>query len=802
MRISLFPDAFDEVPRPWEGSWEELAQQFAEHDYTHMVKEECPAFSPASYPKGCPSREKDRVVEVSAFVVDADNLDEAAAGRLFEIIEDLGLCAVLYTTWRHSEVAPLSKFRVIVPLSRPVPGLSWDAFWIRAASLFPGLCDSQCRDASHIYFGPFAPPGTEADNFVHFFEGNPLDVEEVLELDAVEAAAAAPSEPQAPLKREQFEKFAKNLARRKSDERRSDLGELLLKVLNGESFADVGQRDNVLFKLAIVLGERFHDCTPESIAEHFHLSLDRMEKLHGEPAGWAVRAVGRMAYKLRRVQDGVRAEHVKEQDQQKQRIREAFKNGRSEPYSLDELNSFGENIGKRWIIQRGGSFYFFVNGGYVGPFTKDDMQAAADRELAPAISAGVSLYRVSKDGGVAPKGITQLVQQYGTVAQKTVLDLRAQVARYDDAERTIVEAPCPMRKLTPTFHQEIDDWLFLLAGDKYEDLKTWLAAVTYLQEPCVALFLTGLKGTGKSLLALGVSRIWTTSRPTPLEEVFSDFNETLASCPLCFADEQLPKDHRGFAKNAELRIHIQATRRPLKRKFQPNATLEGATRTIVAANSEDVLSTQENLSAFDIDAIIDRYFHALAQPEAKVYLENTDTSLWVEGDLIAEHVLWLVENHPWERRGRFLIKSEDQGLQRQLVTRTGVRSSICQWLVGYLLSPGKFDNDARGHNLVRIDNTRLLVNAQGIIECWDHYVKNEKCPFTGHLSSDLIALCKNVPRVRLENDEGKRVNYRVFNVDNLIAWAERTGFADKEAIEAALAKDTKIQKIVQKRMEN
>jgi hypothetical protein len=798
MRISLFPNAFDEVPRHWEGTWPELVEQLSHHDFTYTIKEQCPALSPACYPDGCPSREKDRVAEVSAFVVDADNLDEDQVARLFETVEELGLCAVLYTTWSHVAAAPKSKLRVIVPLSRPVPGISWDGFWVRAASLFPGLCDPACRDASHIYFGPFAPPGTEEHNFVHVFEGKPLDVEQVLKLDAGVAAAVAPPEPQAPLKREQFEKFAKNLSRKKSDEYRSDLGELLLRVLNGESFADAGQRDNVLFKLSLVLGERFADRTPESIAEHFLLSLDRMEKLHGEPVGWAARAVERMAYKVRRAQEGVRVEKEKEKDKQTQRIREAFRNGRSDPYSLGELESFGPAIAKRWIIQRGGSFYFFVNGGYEGPYTKDDVLGAADRALAPAISAGVSLYRVSKDGGVVPKSAVELVRQYGTVAQKTVLDLRAQVARYDDAERTIIEAPCPMRKIKPTFHQEIDDWLFLMAGDKYEDLKTWLAAVTYLQEPCVALFLTGLKGTGKSLLALGVSRIWTTSRPTPLEEVFSDFNETLASCPLCFADEQLPKDHRGFAKNADLRIHIQATRRPLKRKFQPNATLEGATRTIVAANSEDVLSTQENLSAFDIDAIIDRYFHILTQAEANAYLANTNTSRWVEGDLIAEHVLWLVDNHPWERRGRFLIKVEDQGLQRQLVTRTGVRSSICQWLVGYLLSPGKFDNDARGHNLVRIDNTRLLVNAQGIIECWDHYVKNEKCPFTGHLSSDLIALCKNVPRVRLENDENKRVNYRVFNVDNLIAWAERTGFADKEAIEAALSRDTQVKRLVQR----
>jgi hypothetical protein len=796
VRLSLFPDAYDSEPRPWEGSWQELVENFSAHDFSVRVKEECPAFSPAAYPEGTLSREKRLVSELSCFVVDADKLTEQGAADLMQLIAELGLCAVVYTTWSHAAVAPARyKLRVVAPLSRPVPGASWDAFWLRAASIFGGVCDFKCRNADRIYFAPFAPPGTEEVNWVEVFEGEPLDVDLVMRLDPVTVAEAAP-EDQTPLSREALEKFAKNLARKRSDEQRSELGEILIKVVNGESFAEQGQRDLVLFKLCLVLGQRFSDKTPESVAEHFRPSFQLMERLHSEPPGWADKAVQRAHYKLRRVQESVLAEKIKEQGEKKQRIREAFKNGRDEPYTLEEVNSFGEQIGKRWIIQRGGSFYFFVAGNYVGPFTKDDMLAAADRELSPAISAGVSLYKVSKDGNVTPKTIVDLVRQYGTVAQRTVLDLRAQAARYDDASRTIFEAPCPMRPVAPKFHQEIDDWLFLMAGEKYEDLKSWLAAVTRLQEPCVALFLTGPKGTGKSLLALGISRIWTTSRPTPLEEVFGDFNETLASCPLCFADEQLPRDHRGYTKNAELRIHIQADRRPLKRKFQPNATLEGATRTIVAANNEDVLSTQENLSAFDIDAIIDRYFHVPTQPEARDYLEATNTDDWVSGDRIAEHVLWLVDNHPWERSGRFLIKVEDQGLQRQLVTNTGVRSAICQWLVGYLMNPKKFETDARSRMFVRVDNQRLLVNAQGIIECWEHYVKNEKCPFTGHLSRDLIALCKNVPRVRLENGNGKRVNYRVFNVDNLVAWAERSGFADRETILEALKRDTKSQQAV------
>lgn len=786
MRVSFFPDAFEEQPLSWEGSWEELAQQFREHNYTRSVKEECPAFSPAIYPEYEPSRTKASVIELSAFVIDADNLDEAGALALAETVEELGLCAALYTTWSHAAVAPARyKLRVVIPLSRPVAGAAWDDFWPRAASLFGGVCDPKCKGANAIYFAPYAPAGTEDKNFSMIFEGVPLDVDALCGTDAPSSLPLPLPEGTATLSRDAFERYAKTLARKKSDERRSELGEILLKVFRGEIFADVGERDDVLYKLSLTLAARFPDCTPESIGEMFRPSLALMQKFSSDCP-----TVEIAIYKIRRAQGEQRQEQAVEEDLKRSRIREAFKNGRDTPYTAEEIKSFGPIIAKRWVVQRGKAFYFFVAGEYVGPYTNDDMQSAAERELAPASSAGVQLYKVLKDGSIVPKGMQQLVSQYGTVAQKTVLDLRAQLSSYEEETRTIIEAPCPQRKIEPTFSDEIDQWLQLMAGDRYEDLKTWLAVVTYLKEPCVALFLTGPKGTGKSLLAHGTSRIWTKRRPTPLEEVFSDFNETLAQCPLCFADEQLPKDYRGLSKNAELRQHIQAITRPLKRKFQPNATIEGATRTIVAANNEDVLSTAENLSVFDIEAIIDRYFHVPTQLAAAEYLKDTDTSEWVSGDKIAAHVLWLVANHPWERKGRFLLRVEDESLHRSLVTRTGVRSAICQWLVGYLMSPGKFDTDARSHQLVRVDNQRLLVNAQGLLECWEHYVKNEKCPFTGHLSSDLIALCKNVPRVRLDNDEDKRVNYRVFNVDNLIAWAERNGFAEKEAILDALKKDT------------
>jgi hypothetical protein len=798
MKFSIYPNAYVERPTMLDMEPDEILQQFfSQHDFTRTVKEECPAFSPACFPEGTEKRLDSLVTEVSMFVMDIDGVDEETFLRICDTFQKLNAKGGMCTTWSHAEAYPaLYKFRPFTFLSRPVPVKMWPDFWVRANVLFGGLCDSKCRNPSRIYFLPYAPAGTEDKNFILRFDGEPLDVDVVMQLDPV-AVAEVPAAEQTTLSRDEFERFAKLLARKRTNERVAEIGELLLKVCAGEAFAEVGQRDNVLFfKLAPVLAERFADRTPESIAEHFRLSCDRMERLSpGAPT------VEQVAYKIRRAQEALRVEGLKKEEEQKQRVREAFKNGRAEPYSLSELTSFGPTIGQRWIIQRGRSFYFFVGfaagggGGYVGPFTTDDMRGAAQRDLAPASSAGVTLFKTLKDGSVVPKTVDQLVSQYGTVAEKTVVDLRAPVATYDEPTRTIIEAPCPLRKIEPVFHEDVDHWLRLLARDKYELLKTWLAAVTRLEDPCVALFLTGKKGVGKGLLANGVARLWTVNRPTPLDEVLSEFNDAVARCPLCFADEQLPKDFRGYAKNAELRHHIQATQRPYKRKFQPTADMVGATRTIIAANNENVLSTPENLSAHDIEAIIERYFHVPVGDEAAEYLRNVDTSLWVRGDVIAQHVTWLIQNHAWRPNGRFLIRVEDEGLHRALATRTGVRSAICQWLTGYVLNPRKFDNDARGQELVRIKDGKLLVNAQGMLNCWEHYVPNERCPTTGHLASDLAALCESAPgktdqRLRYVSKNGARINYRVFNIENLIAWAEKSGFADREQIEQALFRST------------
>src|SRR5690606_19425682 len=105
----------------------------------------------------------------------------------------------------------------------------------------------------------------------------------------------------------------------------------------------------------------------------------------------------------------------------------------------------------------------------------------------------------------------------------------------------------------------------LFAGAKYGLLEQGISWVTDLDQACMALYLDGVAGTGKSLLAKGLAQLWSDA-PTTLDQAMGGFNDGLVSCPLVFADETLPKDSRGNTRTEDLREFVQADRRPLRRK--------------------------------------------------------------------------------------------------------------------------------------------------------------------------------------------------------------------------------------------
>ncbi|MGC2205883.1 MAG: hypothetical protein WA719_08185 [Thermoplasmata archaeon] len=113
-----------------------------------------PLWSPVVYTGG--TRANSNVKELTAFVADID--DGTPASQLESHLRSLGVEFVLHST--HSSTAEHPKYRVVVPLSTPVPAADWPAIWPAFnQQLVLGHSDSACKDPARAYYLPTHAPG-------------------------------------------------------------------------------------------------------------------------------------------------------------------------------------------------------------------------------------------------------------------------------------------------------------------------------------------------------------------------------------------------------------------------------------------------------------------------------------------------------------------------------------------------------------------------------------------------------------------------------------------------------------------
>lgn len=110
-------------------------------------------WSPASYPPDV-NRAASRVIAVSALVLDYD--DGTPMRDAHERWADHP--HIMHTSWSHAKAHP--KYRIVLPLLRPVPASGWPRVFQWAMARDPRI-DKQCSDASRIFFVPSHPEGAE-----------------------------------------------------------------------------------------------------------------------------------------------------------------------------------------------------------------------------------------------------------------------------------------------------------------------------------------------------------------------------------------------------------------------------------------------------------------------------------------------------------------------------------------------------------------------------------------------------------------------------------------------------------------
>lgn len=143
------------------------------------AKDRADGWSPVRLTK--PLRADGNVIDVHALVLDYDDTTEAQIDDLLESAKDRGFEFFWHTSFTHGLRGP--RYRLIFPLSEPVPRAEWRTFWPRAVHFVAGDLtkgvDRKCADASHFFYSPSTPlPDTYQWDYV---VGDKLTPQEVLE---------------------------------------------------------------------------------------------------------------------------------------------------------------------------------------------------------------------------------------------------------------------------------------------------------------------------------------------------------------------------------------------------------------------------------------------------------------------------------------------------------------------------------------------------------------------------------------------------------------------------------------------
>jgi P4 family phage/plasmid primase-like protien len=132
-------------------------------------------WSGATYKPGT-TRKNENVIEWSVIGGDFDHLSMDEYMDLRAALVAHGLAVVLYST--HSSTPENFRFRLAIPLTKPIPKSQYTDIWHRTnARLFGGANDPGTKDASRMLYTPAAAEGVAV--FADFIPGLALDWEKL-----------------------------------------------------------------------------------------------------------------------------------------------------------------------------------------------------------------------------------------------------------------------------------------------------------------------------------------------------------------------------------------------------------------------------------------------------------------------------------------------------------------------------------------------------------------------------------------------------------------------------------------------
>lgn len=750
--------------------------------------------------------------------IDLDDVGAEALGHVYEQLKPFAFAA--YTTHKHDSRKGLWRMRFVLPLAQPELPERYKELWSRLQVVCSGRNDPATKNVNRLNYFPSSPdPTVHAKSLLNV--GRFITPDDLPKINEEEYKRGAKAPSKAP--NEVYE-----LVQKRMTHKPGDVGKWFRLVFKGEELAETGARHETFKTLTWELAKVFPKLTREIVDRIFSPciqvmsandpSCDNADAVWAAYAGAVTKIEDARADKLTKKKQELlkttappKSASAPEQTSDSVPEDSTASGTESEvtddrnPYTAAELRTIAEeqhcepgDLERRWIVYRDGTFWFLGEGGYGSPHTQTDAGLNIYNALA---KAPIDIIRITEAGNATKKKLNEIATEYGCRADHVITHLGERTAWFEPAGidaklgkvaifHEVTAAP-RLWKFQPQFYENIDKWLRLLAGPSYEKVLDWLAICPDLTKTIAGLYLCGIKGAGKSLLPAGISQIWHDGPPTPAELALGNFNESVAQCPLIFADETLPKLYGGQDTAAILREEMFKTERLLKRKYKTETTLKGNARWVFAANDDNMIRSEGAFSRETIAAIAERFVFVDVKEEAREYIISVgqdERDEW-KNHKIAEHVLYLSQTRQVKHGQRVWVDGDVSRMTQELIHGNEYSSLICEFSVCYYKDPSKIEQQPGGRTLIRRQGGKLLVNSRAFVEFWNVYLSHERTkPSQRKIGEALVSLSKK-ERV-LQRVGGVMIAYREVDLAAVIDWNKKHDVMTEEELRAAIEKDT------------
>lgn len=742
--FTLFSDMYSKVSVPFLQGWETIKEDLVDPEPLKVAKTRLPLIILGKMAEGIHRRDVN-IQSIEGLALDIERPKggylsdpEIYQRRLASCLEALEPFEyVCYSTFSHTDAEP--RIRVILPLAAPIVGTTLKADYKRAMSylnmLTGGIADKAAQKLSQPIFLPVLKP----ESFAAAHSGKFLDVTSDLASEIIEfRKSLGEGSGAAPLD--------------------GEVRAACKKVLEGKPFAEHGERDSMALRIGWHLGRRHPSATLEAVSQVFSWSLGEMTdtKL----------TVENIFSKIERGSEKIEAEDEQE--------REA---------AGPQVTHDGEPL----IVQHKSAYYFKAEEGYTRGYIKDELAVAAHRHLRRF--KGVDLHFTTSNGAKRRKATSDLVEQYGMLADDVVLDLSAKTSHLQGHKfiERCLEWPT---QLEPEFNPDIDRWLRHLAGKRSEEFMDWLSMFHDLDRLLTALVIMGEPNTGKTLLAMGLASRFGCDSPASQKTLTGQFQGELVRCPLVYIDEEITDNSYQRSFLATVRAEISVRERNINRKHMPAIAMRGAIRCIITANHLP-FKAKDAQTRQDLNAIAERFHWIHAHQEAADFLatiEAKEKQRWrKEG--IARHVMHLEQTREVDYSHRFGVTGDAERLADLINISVEWNGWVTEWVCnGVLNGFSKLQSDSETATGAAIVDGKIYVRVQAVVKAWNVYLPDIGVPPNTRPISDAL---KGIAHKKVKpKDVGIEANnqYRYYEIrlSPLLAFLEEVSTHSQEEFESAL----------------